>query len=479
MECEINNQGFFIPKEILTNSIVAKIKKELTVSPEGQFTDYNLKTYKVYKLLKKDGISIGIIIPIFYALKNIKLPYKINFPEVKNEFTDNFDTNKITLREGTQEETFNRCIQEFDKPFGGGILQLATASGKTIIFLKIACYSKMKTLIIVNKIELLNQWKNEIKKFIPDARIGTIQGKTFDIEDKDIVVGMLQTITIKKEITHHNFFFNSLAVIDESHNISSEVFSQIIFKIRPKYLFGLTATLERKDKLEKMIYWYLGDILYSNISNEKKEQTEIHIYKYKGKSSVALTLKDNETPACSAMLSNIADDTERSNLIIDILKELSINPKRNVLVLSDRVSQLKFIHKELPNSALFIGTMKTDQLIKSKESQILLATYKIASEGFSHAKLNCLLFATSRSNINQAIGRIYRQKHEITPIIVDVYDDFSFFKSQYYKRRKMYKELISDCIFKNFNKGKKIVIDLPTKDPTIELKFEEDTDTEK
>lgn len=457
MECEINNQGFFIPKKLLTVELIAKIKSDLNVSPYSDFNEYNVKTFKVYKVIKGENSGIGIVIPIYYALSIISdfnLSYTVNFSKVKDEFTNSYNSNIITLRPGSQQEAFNLCIQEFNKPFGGGILNLQTAFGKTVLALKLICHSKMKALIIVNTVELMVQWKTEIKKFIPDARIGKIQGKNFDIEDKDITIGMVQTITIKDEVTFHNFYFANLLILDEAHNLNSEVFSKIIFKIRPKFIFGLTATLSRKDKLEKLLHWYAGPVLFSNISSEKKDETEIHIYKYKGPSSVSITLRDNKTPACSTMISNIADDTTRSDLIISILKDLTTNKDRNVLVISDRISQLQYLHKHLENSALFIGKMKSDELLKSKESQILLATYKLASEGFSLAKLNCLLFATSRTSITQAIGRIYRQKHEITPIIVDIYDDFSYFKSQYYKRRKTYKELISNCIFKNFTSKK-------------------------
>lgn len=465
MITEINNQGMFIPKDLLNKDIIKKIKSDLNVSPENQFVDYNVKTYKVYKIKP----NIGITVPIYYGL-GFNMPYIINFPE--ENITQNFENNSITLRKGTQESTYDKCIKEFDKPFGGGIITLTTASGKTITFLKIMCHSKKKTLIIVNKIELMNQWKSEIKKFIPDVKIGTIQGPVFDVQGKDIVIGMLQTIAMKETITYFNFTFNTLTVIDEVHNISSEVFSKIIFKVRSKYMFGLTATLERKDKLEKMIYWYIGDILYSNISNEKKDATEIHTYRYLGESSIPLTLKDNETPACSAMVTNIANDRQRNDIIIGILADLSKNKNRHILVISDRVSQLKYLSKQLPNSALFIGTMKSEELNTSKESQILLATYKLAGEGFSLAKLNCLVFATSRANVNQAIGRIYRKKHEIAPIIVDIYDDFSYFRSQYYRRRKIYKELISNCIFKNIGGGVQNV------EQSSEIFFESDTDSE-
>jgi superfamily II DNA or RNA helicase len=488
MKCYINNRGFFIPTELLTNELITKIKMELNVSPANQFTEYNVPVYRIYTVIK----GIGLIVPIYYGLE-LGLEYTSNFTEPKTKINFENFKDKIILRKGTQEETFEKCMLEFNKPFGGGILELGTATGKTVTSLKIIAESKKIALVVVNKIELLNQWKKEIQQFMPNARIGIIQGKIFDVIDKDIIIGMLQTITIKKELTYKDFLFNEITVIDEAHNLSTEVFSQIIFKIRPKYLFGLTATLKRKDELEKIVHWYIGPVLFSNISNEKKDATEIHIYKYRGPSSVDLKLKDNETPACSKMLSNIADDTERNDLIINILKRLTVDPKRNILVISDRISQLKYLNSKLTNSALFIGSMKSVELDISKESQILLATYKLASEGFSLAKLNCLMFATSRSNVTQAIGRIYRKKHEITPIIVDIYDDFSYFKNQYYKRRKVYKELITKCIFKNLdirNQNKIVSIQLPEPLPekeqeilsqkqiSQELTFDTDSDTE-
>lgn len=474
MNVVINNKGANIPKQLLTNEILKQLKKDLNVSPESSFSgDYNVKVFKVYRITKE-----YVTIPIYYYINKL-IP---KFPEIKDyttEFINNEDfkgnfNNTIELRPN-QIECYTNCINEFSKPFGGGIILMITGFGKTLTSLKVACFLKQKTLIIVNKRELIEQWKKEINKFIPEAKVGLIQGPIFDIEDKDIILGMLQTISIKKEITEQNFSWCSIAIIDECHNISSEVFSNIMFKIRPKYIFGLTATLERKDNLHYLIEWYIGGILYSNISSEKKQITEIHIYKYKGESSIPLTLRNGEA-ACSAMLSAIANDSKRNDLIVDILSELVKNPERQILLISDRITQLKYINNKLPNtSALFIGKMKSAELDESKKSQILLATYKLAGEGFSHAKLNCLVFGTSRSNINQAVGRIYRKNHIIKPIIVDVYDDFSYFKSQYYKRRKVYKELIKDCEFKNFNgKCSSIAIDIEEKIDNLIIESDSD-----
>jgi len=320
----------------------------------------------------------------------------------------------------------------------------------TATAIKIISNLPYKTLVVVNKVELMEQWKRELKKFIPGIKIGIIQGSKFEYENVDIVLGMLQTITLKKELCPIDFSWSNMLIIDEIHNVGSEVFSKILFKVRPRYVFGLTATLERKDKLEKIIKWYVGDIIYSNINEELKQSTEIHLYTYTGESSVEKLLYDNTTKAVAEMITNIGNDNQRSNLIISILNNLlNANSSRNILVISDRISQLKYIYSKLePGTAgLFIGSMKNEELEKTKEKRVILATFGIANEGFSLEKLNCLVFATPRSSIVQAIGRIYRKKHEITPIIVDIIDDFSIFKSQQYKRKKIYKESIDNYVF--------------------------------
>ncbi|RPJ72664.1 MAG: hypothetical protein EHM20_13485, partial [Alphaproteobacteria bacterium] len=310
-----------------------------------------------------------------------------------------------------------------------------------------------KTLIVVNKIELLNQWKVELIKFIPGIRVGIIQGQNFQIEECDVVIAMLQTISLKENLSSFDFNWVDLCFIDEVHNIAAESFSKIIFKVRPRYLFGLSATLERKDKMEKMIRWYLGDIIYSDISNSGKQSSEVHVYKYFGRSSKTETLWDGNV-SVSRMISNIAGDRDRTELITRIIRELiQRSAERMILVISDRVSQLRFMHQLLGDSisGLFIGALDAKTLTESKTKRVLLGTYGMVNEGFNHPKLNCLIFATPRSSIIQAVGRIYRKNHSITPIIVDIHDTFSIFTPQYYKRRNFYKKVISDCVIFNKN----------------------------
>lgn len=392
-----------------------------------------------HKYITKEGTKITIQGNIQLPLQNKNL---IN--DTKNLSKDWSMTN-ITIKYKERGEYYGFTL-DGNRRF---LFEDFTVTHNTVVSLKLIAESQKKTLVIVNKVELMNQWKKEIQKWIPDAKIGIIQGNKFQYEDCHIVIGMLQTIAIKKDIKVIDFTWVENCIIDECHNISSEVFSNIMFKVRPRYVFGLTATLERKDKLEKVIKWYLGDTLYDGTNKNLKQTTQVYTLKYFGSSSVEKYLRDG-TAAVATMLSNISTDLTRSNYIINVLKKLiEADAERCILVISDRIAQLRYINSKLPeDSGLFIGSMKSADLDLTKTKRIVLGTYPLVNEGFNLPKLNCLVFATPRSSITQAIGRIYRKIHsDITPIIIDIMDDFSIFKGQHYRRRKIYKTSIHNCSF--------------------------------
>ena len=139
------------------------------------------------------------------------------------------------------------------------------------------------------------------------------------------------------------------------------------------------------------------------------------------------------------MLNNMVLNQERCQIIVEKLKELLKEPKRKILVLSDRKVLLRKIQTELPDdSALYTGDMKREALNKSKDARVLLGTYSICSTGFNLPELNCLIMVTPRKNIEQSVGRILRKEHEINPLVVDFVDKFSIFKFMARSRRKFY-----------------------------------------
>ena len=84
-----------------------------------------------------------------------------------------------------------------------------SGSGKTILALKIVEQIKKKTIIFVQKTFLKNQWIERIQQFLPNAKIGCIQGPIIDIDNKDIVIAMVQSISMK---SYPDTMFNSFGL---------------------------------------------------------------------------------------------------------------------------------------------------------------------------------------------------------------------------------------------------------------------------
>ncbi len=83
--------------------------------------------------------------------------------------------------------------------------------------------------------------------------------------------------------------------------------------------------------------------------------------------------------------------------------------------------------------------MKQTERETTINSSVIIGTYQAAGEGFDVPDLDTLIMATPKSDTEQAVGRILRQKNNNDPLVIDIVDSVSIFKMQYYKRNKFYK----------------------------------------
>jgi superfamily II DNA or RNA helicase len=340
-----------------------------------------------------------------------------------------------------------------------------TVTHNTISCLHILSKLRGKTIIIVNKIPLMKQWESEISKFLPDAKVGIIQGqKNINVENTDIIIAMLQSLA---KIDYPDSLFQDIkiCVVDEAHNICSRIFSQALSKLCCQYTIGLTATPNRSDGCEYIFKWFLGDIVFKSkmervgllpilniIKIDSDEYKEIStINKINGQKQIQFT----------SMLSELITMPKRNKLVVEIVKDL-IKQNRKILVLSDRRNHLTTIKKIFDSDpcitftiGMFVGQMKISDLEKSKTCDVILATYSAFSEGVSVKELNTLLLITPKKFIGhlknttknesgkmeQIVGRIFRKEHlDIHPMIVDLYDNFSVYKNQGNQRKTFYKQ---------------------------------------
>ena len=337
-------------------------------------------------------------------------------------------------------ETFNK-YPEFG---GGGILNLPPGYGKTTVSLYILCELKVKTLIIVHKEFLMNQWCERIKKFIPSASVGSIRGTKIDIQGKDIVLCMLQSLSMK-EYNQDIFSTFGFTIIDETHHICSKVFSRAFFKFQTKYMLGLSGTPYRKDGLTKVIEWFIGPIFYS-ITRENQNNVYYKAVKFNDESyKDPLPMNSAGKVSIVNVITNILNIEIRDIVILEELGHL-ISQGRNVMILSERrnhcIKLNNMINEKYSNiSALYMGGMKKAELEESERAQVLVATYSLAHEGLDIPKLDSLIFASPKTDVVQACGRIMRETHGKAhdPYIIDIVDNIAPLMNQYRKRKSFYK----------------------------------------
>ena len=435
---KLTRQGYLIDKSSLTSNEISELKKKLLVTPKIK-NNYGNKDIESFPIYLENQTKICI--PKFFGLKEIGEPKeeaKYNYDKIELKFNGQLKERQI--------EPYTKTIEGLEKK-NGGVLSIPCGWGKTVLGLKIISHFNVKTLIIVHKTFLVNQWKERISQFLPNARIGMIQQDNIDIEDKDIVIGMLQSISMKN---YDKKVFSSfgMVIIDEVHRISSKIFSRALHKTSTKYTLGLSATPEREDGLSKIFHWYLGDMLYQK-TQEGNKSVVIKCYNFKANHNKFRCVINNFTkkPNSAKMISNLMEIDSRNNNILELIYLLLKDKRRQILILSDRIDHLTLLKDNLDKlhictTGYYIGKMKENELNDSSTKNVIFGTYPMASEGLDIPSLNTLILATPRSNIVQSVGRILRRERtDLNPIVIDIIDNIPPFMGQGYKRKKFYKSM--------------------------------------
>lgn len=460
------NKGYVVDKKFLEDKLIKDIKKDLKVKPfipgnRGKFA----KGFKIYR--ENDE---KFCLPKFYGLKNIGKPQLEDFNDSEN-INLNFEGD---LRD-YQLDVINNVIPKI-KNQEGGTISLPPGRGKTVIACKLISELNKKTLVIVHKTFLLNQWKNRIEQFLPGAKVGKIQAQEFDTTDKHIVIGMLQTLSLKDSYPEDIFDDFGCIIFDECHHLSAEKFSQILRKISVKYMIGLSGTPFRNDKLEKVFEYYIGQMLYYEKPSIKQEilvnSYKININHEKFQMVFNKTTKE---PQIATMISNIIEIVERNNLLVKLIKESRENKARKILVLSDRLDHLDYMKSKIDDmnvgtTSKYVGGMKQEKLDIAEDADIIFSTYTMSSEALDISSLNAVVLSTSRRNVEQSVGRILRkqQGHLAQPLIIDIVDNLPVFVKQGYARKSYYKKITNINNIKSY-----IYEDGEVKDVTPEIKQKE------
>uniref|UniRef100_A0A6C0EE13 Helicase ATP-binding domain-containing protein n=1 Tax=viral metagenome TaxID=1070528 RepID=A0A6C0EE13_9ZZZZ len=444
----ISYDGYYMPKNKLTDKELKDVKKDLTITPnilmEPKTKEEKDKlTYEIYKSTDKH-----IIMPIYYGITKFgKCDNKMNIQKTKFKFTGK-------LRD-YQESIVEKCLSSI-KEKGGGLLSVPCGAGKTTMALYMASELKLKTLIIVHRSILLTQWIERINQFT-DAKVGIIRGKKVDVDGKDIVIGMIHSVS-QRDYDPEIFKQFSFIIYDEAHHCPSKVFSQALMKTTGIHTLALTATPYRNDNLIKVMHWFLGDTMYRIKLKVNSAVVVKRFFYYSSDKSLFVEkkayFKGKMLPSVTKMVGNISQIKTRTRNIANIITEILKNTDENrkIFVLSKLKSILNdtkdIVDRKVEESEqktetrLYTGDMKDDERDEAAEkADVMFATYDIANDGFDVERLNTLILATSRKDVIQSTGRIMRKPLEVgntRPLIIDFIDDLSVFSNHARERLKYY-----------------------------------------
>ena len=453
----LGKKGYTIYKKHLHNDDLEFLKKDLYMIPFTIGPSYGNIEETAFPVYRENDAKLYV--PRFYGIKRYGLP---DISELADG--DDIDVDFVKELRDYQTVVVNTYIDYIhktpicansEKTGGGGILELPCGYGKTVLALKIIATLKKKTLILVHKEFLMNQWIERIAEFLPSARVGKIQGPVYEVEGNDIVIGMIQTLH-SRDFPIEAFSPFGLTIIDEVHRIGSEEFSKTLLKTVTPYMLGISATVERKDRLTKVLYMFIGEKIYSV---DRTDDDVVHVRSIEFKTN---DREFNETeydfrgsPKYSTMITKLCEYGPRSDFIVSVIHDLiKENDKKQIMVLAHNRALLTYLHDAIHHRisndenmvGYYVGGMRERDLKITESKRIVLATYAMAAEALDIKTLSTLVMATPKTDIEQSVGRILRTRGQ-NPIVVDIVDSHEYLKGQWVKRKAFYKK----CNYKIFS----------------------------
>ncbi|MBI3920009.1 MAG: DEAD/DEAH box helicase family protein [Armatimonadetes bacterium] len=332
-----------------------------------------------------------------------------------------------------------------------GILLAPPGAGKTLIALSAASQRQQQTLILVHTRQLLSQWIETIvsRTDIPECEIGILSANKWQVGDR-LTLGSFQTLARRdlKEVARQ---FGVL-IIDECHRVPAKTFVRVVRQLPARFVLGLTATPQRADGLERLIYFHLGDLIHRvapvEVVPEPLPEPTIVIRQTHFDCDEAVAEHFQRLGAAL-----VVDENRNRLIAADVIAETTAN--HTCLVLTDRrihCEQMARLIGEGVDCRIVYGTMSPSERhavieeIASGQTKVLIATSRLVGEGFDCPGLSCLFLAfplSAPSRLIQYVGRLQRPHAGKVEIKVFDYHDTQvpILDAMFRKRERLYRRM--------------------------------------
>lgn len=428
----------------LINVLIQDLKVPNPKFSEAKRLGYS--TYGVDQYINNFNIDLNnnLLIPrgyrrkLFTLLKNRNISYTVKDLRTRFPYI-NLDSSIIKYRTYQSDAILNLISHE------EGILVAPAGSGKTVMGLSLIPLLGQPTLWLTHTGPLLTQALFRAKSFLPSLHVEAIEEGKWKI-GSILTIGMIQTLIRdpKKLAEIQNKF--GLVILDEAQHCPATTFLKIISQLNPYYLYGLTATPYRRDKLETIMFQTLGPP-NANIPIEKVTKHGgiiIPTVRYKAihskrviTNNIQIILKDH-----------IVNNIQRNRTIVSDILEEAIN-NNFCIVISDRRKHCEILYDLISvgweHTGIATGKYNKkyvqDQIERfdKKEITVLVTTSQLLGEGFDVPFINRVFITMpfrAEAKATQIIGRIQRTyPGKNDAIVYDYVDvDVGVLANQFYSR---------------------------------------------
>jgi len=390
----------------------------------------------------------GFTIPrgmLEHVLNDLGLQFQIEDARVGPEAEKVWPIPNAVLRPDDQEPAVQELLSHYN-----GFLAAPAGSGKTVMGLIAAQRLGLKCLWLTHRKELKDQVIEEIVEHldIPKRSIGIIHGKTWKIGEQ-ITVGMIPTLKNRDLSPLVEQF--GVVIVDEAHHVPSKTFLHVVNNFAARYIYGLTATPKRRDKLEEVMFHAIGPIQHRIEHRELEEDGHLMKPTIRRRKTGWLP-PDARLLDYHGFMEQMVHDVGRNRRIVDdIISEC--RPGNTSIALVGRTKHAEVLTEMLKQRGIkaefCVATIDVegapgkkkrkkkkaipkavrDQIVadfKEGRLEVLVATYDLLAEGFNYKPLNRLFMASPikwEGWVEQALGRIRRPAEGKTDAIAYDYVD--------------------------------------------------------
>ncbi|NLI92548.1 MAG: DEAD/DEAH box helicase family protein [Peptococcaceae bacterium] len=357
--------------------------------------------------------------------------------------------------------------------YDNGILSGTTAFGKTVVAIKLIAERKVNTLILVDRVSLVAQWKKRLEEFLiinetlPDkgdrnkrgskkaksiiGQLGAGKDNLNGILDIAVMQSLYRSGEVRDCVKNYG-----MVIIDECHHVSAFSFESILKSVNAKYVYGLTATPTRKDGHHPIIFMQCGPVRYKDDAKKQADRRPFDHYVLPRFTSfkVPLDKEENDVSIQELYSEIVVNEVRNQQIIDDVIKNHESG--RNCIVLTERTAHVELLAKKLseriPDVMRLTGGMgakETKQIMEQiaetpdNRTLTLVATGKYIGEGFDEPRLDTLFLAMPiswKGTLQQYAGRLHRLFENKSEVQIYDYVDIHIrmLEKMYHKRLNGY-----------------------------------------